>query len=114
MRRPLAASALSTIALCLRRVVGDVSCARGGVAIVARPAPVVVAVGGSFSPQASWCRGGRYEVVPPQWSLGSAADANILAVDRQTGRITGKRVGRATVIATHEGAEGARVSVTVE
>ena len=114
MRRPLAASALSTLALYFRCVVGDVSCASGGVAIVASPSTVVVAVGGSFTPHASWCRGGRYEVVSPQWSLGSAADANIISVDRETGRITGKRVGRATVIATHEGAEGARVSVTVE
>jgi uncharacterized protein YjdB len=50
----------------------------------------------------------------PQWSLGSAADANVIGLDPETGRITGRRAGRATVIATSEGVGGASVSVTVE
>jgi uncharacterized protein YjdB len=50
----------------------------------------------------------------PQWSLGSAADANVIELDPETGRITGRRAGRATVTATSEGVGGASVSVTVE
>jgi len=52
--------------------------------------------------------------VSPQWSLGSAADANVVSLDAATGRITGRRVGTATVIATSQGVGGASVSVTVE
>jgi len=50
----------------------------------------------------------------PEWSLGSAADANDIGLDPTTGRITGRRAGTATVIATSQGVGGASVSVTVE
>ena len=117
MRRSLAASVASVtaaIAFSSGCVIVDPSCSSGGAAIYISPSTVVVAVGASATPRASWCRGGRYDRMSPQWSLGSSADANIIAVDPETGRITGKRVGYATVIATYEGMERSSVSVTVE
>ena len=115
MRRFLAASAaLSAMVLSSCVIVDPDSCVGGGASIFVSPTTVVVAIGQSATPRASWCRGGRYDRVNPHWSLGSAADANIISVDAETGRITGKRVGNASVIATYEGAEGSSVSVTVE
>ena len=78
------------------------------------PSVVVVAVGQTATPRASWCRGGHYDRVSPQWSLGQAAYANVISVDATTGEITGRRAGRASVISTYEGAEGSRVEVTVQ
>jgi hypothetical protein len=49
----------------------------------------------------------------PHWSLASTADADVVSLDASTGRITGRRVGTATVIASSDGVEGASVSVTV-
>jgi hypothetical protein len=49
----------------------------------------------------------------PQWSFGSAADANVIALDAATGRITGKRTGTATVVATYAGVSGSSATVTV-
>jgi uncharacterized protein YjdB len=49
----------------------------------------------------------------PEWSLSSTADAAIVSLDPSTGRITGRRAGTATVIASSDGVEGASVSVTV-
>lgn len=63
--------------------------------------------------KASWCRNGRYDPVTPQWSLASAADANVVSLDPSTGRITGRRAGTATVVATSDGLQGASLSVTV-
>ncbi len=116
MRRSLAASiaGLTAIAFSSGCVIVDPSCSGGGAAIFVSPSTVVVAVGGSATPRASWCRSGRYDRMSPHWSLGSAADANIISVDSETGRITGKRAGNATVVATYEGMEGSRVTVTVE
>ena len=115
MRRFLAASAaLSAIALSSGCVIVDPSCSSGGASIFISPSTVVVAVGATATPRASYCRGGRYDRVSPQWSVASAADANIVSVDAETGRITGRRVGTATVIARHEGVEASSVSVTVE
>lgn len=117
MRRSLAASvasATAAIAFSSGCIIVDPSCSSGGAAIFVSPSTVVVAVGATATPRASWCRGGRYDRLSPQWSLGSAADANIISVDAETGRITGRRVGYATVIATYEGMEGSSVSVTVE
>jgi len=115
MRRFLAAStALSAIALSSGCVIVDPSCSSGGAAIFISPSTVIVAVGASATPRASWCRGGHYDRVSPQWSVGQAADANIISVDAETGRITGKRTGRATVVARYEGVEASSVSVTVE
>jgi hypothetical protein len=112
MRRFLTASAiLLASAGC---VIVDPSCGGGGGAtIVISPSIIVVSVGESTTPHASWCRNGRYDDLSPDWSLGQAADANVIALDRTTGRITGKRAGTATAIATYAGAEGASVQVTV-
>ena len=115
MRRfPSAFLALSAIvasqASC---VIVDPDCAGGGASILITPSVVFVAVGESATPRASWCRSGRWNDMDPNWSLGQAADANIITLDSSTGRITGRRAGTATVIATSSGVEGASVSVTV-
>jgi hypothetical protein len=117
MRRPpLAAVASFAIAAssagCV--IVDPSSCGVGGASILISPTVVFVAVGQSATPKASWCRNGHYDAMSPQWSLGSAADANIISLDPATGRITGRRAGRATVNATSEGVDGASVWVTVE
>ena len=85
----------------------------GGLFILVSPSVVVVSVGETLTPRASWCHDGRYDNVPAQWSLGQAADANIITLDATTGRITGRRTGQARVIATYEGADGAALQVTV-
>ena len=116
MRRFLVASmAYSTAASSFTCVVNGPSCgsSNGGLFILVSPSAVVVSVGESLTPRASWCRDGRYDDVSAQWSLGQAADGNIITLDATTGRITGRRAGEATVIATHEGAEGASLKVTV-
>jgi hypothetical protein len=95
-------------------VIVDPGCGVGGASILVSPTLVVVAVGQSATPSASWCRNGHYDPLSPQWTLGSSADANIISLDAATGRITGRRAGTATVIATSQGVGGASVSVTVE
>ena len=117
MRRSLiAVAALSLSAWVITGcVIVDPSCSGGGGAsIFISPSVVVIAVGQTTRPSASWCRGGRYDRVSPNWSLGQAADANIINVDTITGAITGKRAGKASVVATYEGAQGSRVEVTVQ
>ena len=116
MRRSLCVSLASfTLALSSAGcVLVDPSCSGGGASIFISPSVVVVAVGQTATPRASWCRGGHYDRVSPQWSLGQAADANVISVNATTGEITGRRPGRASVIATYEGAEGSRVEVTVQ
>ncbi len=117
MRRHLSA-AVASIAIAVSSascvIVDPSPCGVGGASILISPTVVFVAVGQSTTPKASWCRNGHYDPMSPQWSLGSAADANVIALDPATGRITGRRAGRATVIATSEGVDGASVSVTVE
>ena len=114
MRRSLVASAALILASTSGCVIVDPSCgSRGGATILVSPSVVYVAVGESRTPRASWCRSGRYDDVPAHWSLASTADANIISLDPASGRITGKRAGTATVIATYDGAEGTRVEVTV-
>jgi hypothetical protein len=116
MRRFLSASAAlcSIVASASGCVIVDPSCnSGGGASILISPSVVFVSVGQSSTPRASWCRSGRYDNVSPEWSLGQAADANIISLDPTTGRITGKRAGQATVIATYAGAQGSSVSVTV-
>src|SRR3954462_7174834 len=117
MHRFLVASmAYSTAASSFTCVVNDpssCSSSGGGLFILVSPSTVVVAVGESLTPRASWCRDGRYDNVPAQWSLGQAADANIITLDATTGRITGRRAGQVKVIATYEGADGAALQVTV-
>jgi hypothetical protein len=115
MRRSFLALAVSftTLGSYFRCVAGDVSCANGGLLIVVSPSVVIVAVGESVTPTASLCHDGRFDVVSPSWSLGSPGDTSVIALDRATGRITGRRPGQASAIATSQGAEGARLSVTV-
>ena len=115
MRRfPSALAALSTIALASAGcVIVDPGCGPGGATILITPSVVYVGVGQSTTPKASWCRDGRYDNMNPQWSLGQAADANVIGLDPATGRITGKRAGSATVVATYAGVSGSSVSVTV-
>ena len=116
MRRALYAiiSSLAIVASSAGCVIVDPGCGVGGASILVSPTIVFVAVGQSATPKASWCRNGHYDPMSPQWSLGSAADANVIELDPETGRITGRRAGRATVTATSDGVDGASVSVTVE
>jgi len=107
-------ASLAIVASSASCVIVDPGCGVGGASILVSPTVVVVAVGQSATPSASWCRNGHYDPVSPQWSLGSSADANVVSLDAATGRITGRRVGTATVIATSQGVGGASVSVTVE
>ena len=93
--------------------IGDPSCASGGASILISPSTVIVAVGGSFTPKASWCQNGRWNNMNPRWSLGQASDATFISLDPTTGQITGRRAGRATVIAMSDGVQGASVTVTV-
>ena len=96
MRRSFLALAVSftTLGSYFRCVAGDLSCSNGGLLVVVSPSVVVVAVGESVTPKASLCHDGRFDVASPKWSLGSSNDSS--------------------VIATSNGAEGARVSVTVK
>ena len=94
-------------------VIVDPGCGAGGASILISPTVVFVAVGQSATPKATWCRNGHYDPMSPQWSLASTADAEFVSLDASTGRITGRRVGTATVIASSDGVEGASVSVTV-
>ena len=117
MRRSFAASVIASataLAFASGCVIVDPSCSSGGAAIFVSPTTVVVAVGASTTPRASWCRDGRYDRMSPHWSLGSTADANIISLDPETGRITGKRPGTATVMARYDGMDGSVVRVTVE
>ena len=115
MRRSLVAPLASCLVLAVSSgcVVVDPSCSGGGASIVITPPIVVVSVGQSQTPKAQWCRGGRYDDLAPNWSLASTADANVVSLDPVTGRITGKRAGTATVIATYAGVSGTSVQVTV-
>jgi len=115
MRRSLVASLASCLLLAASTgcVVVDPSCSGGGASIVITPPVVVVSVGQSHTPKAQWCRGGRYDDLSPNWSLASSADANVVGLDPVSGRITGKRAGTATVIATYTGVSGTSVQVTV-
>ncbi len=115
MRRAFcnAVASLGLVASSASCVIVDPGCGAGGASILVSPTAVFVTVGQSATPRASWCRNGRYDPMSPQWSLGSAADANVIELDAATGSITGRRVGTATVIASSDGVEGASVSVTV-
>ena len=115
MRRSIIALAVSfsTLGAYFRCVVGDVGCGDGGLLVVVNPSVVFVAVGGSVTPTASLCHGGRLDDISPKWSFASTADSSVIGLNAATGRITGRRPGTASVIATSEGAEGARVVVTV-
>lgn len=89
-------------------IVGDPTCSGGGAAVVVTPGVVVVAVGQSFTPNASdqWCDGGHQSYGSPSWSLSHPADSVYVSLDATTGRITGLRSGIATIMARsdHSGA----------
>ena len=116
MRRALyhSIASLGLVASSASCVIVDPGCGAGGASILVSPTVVFVAVGQSATPKASWCRNGRYDPMSPHWSLASTADADVVSLDASTGRITGRRVGTATVIASSDGVEGASVSVTVQ
>jgi hypothetical protein len=113
--RPFLVASVTLLSSTTTCVIVDPSCGGGGGAtILISPSVVVIAVGQSTTPKARWCHGGRYDDVSPRWSLGQTADANVISLDPVTGRITGKRAGQATVIATYAGADGgSSVQVTV-
>lgn len=115
MRRPLVASVTLSLALASATgcVIVDPSCGGGGASILITPSVVVVAVGETQTPRARWCRNGHYDDLSPNWRLADAADGTVISLDPATGRITGKRAGTATVIATYAGAVGTSVQVTV-
>lgn len=85
-------------------IVGDPTCSGSSASVVVAPGVVVVAVGESFTPNGSdrWCDGGHQSYGSPSWSLSQASDADVIALDASTGRITGRRTGTATVIARSE------------
>ena len=100
MQRLLAAALLLfVVSGCV--IVGDPTCSDGGASIVVAPGIVVVSVGESFTPNGrdSWCDGGHQSYGSPNWSLSQASDADVIALDAATGRITGRRSGTATVVA---------------
>lgn len=103
MQRLLAAALLIfTVSGCV--IVGDPTCTGGGASVVVAPGVVVVSVGESFTPNGSdsWCDGGHQSYGSPSWSLSKPGDSNIIALDPSTGRITGRSVGVATVVARSE------------
>src|SRR5690242_2822515 len=103
MQRFLAA-ALLVCAVCGCVIVGDPTCSTGGASVVVAPGVVVVSVGESFTPNGSdrWCDSGRQSYGSPSWSLSTPSDADVIALDLSTGRITGRRSGVATVVARSE------------
>jgi hypothetical protein len=113
MRRWLSASAF-LLALSSGCLIVEPSCSTsGGATIIVSPSVIVVSVGESSRSHASWCSNGRYNDLAPAWSLGQPADADVIDLDRQTGQVTGRRAGTATLVATWSGAEAARVQVQV-
>jgi hypothetical protein len=96
--------------------VGDPTCSGGSASVVVAPGVVVVSVGESFTPNGteSWCDGGHEAHGSPSWSLSQASDGDVIGLDSSTGRITGRRIGAATVVARsqHTGATST-VLVTV-
>lgn len=96
-------------------VVGDPACRGGGASIVVTPGVVVVAVGESVTPNASdsWCDNGREAHGFTTWTLVQPSDSSVVRLDQSTGRITGLRVGEATVMARSTSGATATISVTV-
>ena len=115
MQRVLAAALLlCAVSGCV--IVGDPTCSGGGAAVVVTPGVVIVAVGESFTPSAndSWCDGGHQSHGSPNWSLSQPGDSLFVKLDATTGRITGRRAGVATVVASsgHSSASSS-IAVTV-
>lgn len=111
----LFAAALLVFAVSSCVIVGDPTCS-GSASVVVAPGIVVVSVGESFTPNGteSWCDRGHQSYGSPNWTLSQASDADIVALEPSTGRITGRRAGTATVVArsTHSSATST-VVVTV-
>jgi hypothetical protein len=100
MQRVLAAALLLfAVSGCI--IVGDPTCSGGGAAVVVTPGVIVVAVGESFTPNASdtWCDGGHQSHGSPSWSLAQTGYGSIVSLDATTGRITGLRAGVVRVVA---------------
>ena len=100
MHRVLAAALLSVaVSGCV--IVGDPTCGSGGASVIVTPGVVVVAVGQSFTPNASdrWCDGGHQSSGSPNWSLSNPADSIYVSLDAGTGRVTGLRAGVVTIVA---------------
>ena len=112
----LLAAALLLVAASGCVVIGDPTCSGGGASVVVAPGVVIVAVGESFTPNGSesWCDSGHQAHGSPSWSLSQASDSTVVSLDARTGRITGRRAGTATLIATsaHSGATST-VAITV-
>src|SRR3954463_8392814 len=103
MQRILAAAVLFLgVSGCV--FVGDPTCNGGGASVIVAPGVVVVSVGESFTPNGSesWCDSGHQAYGSPSWSRSKATDADVIALDSSTGRITGRRTGIATVVARSE------------
>ena len=113
MQRLLAA-ALLVFAVSGCVFVGDPTCNGGGASIVVAPGVVVVSVGESFTPNGSdsWCESGHQAHSSPSWSLSQPNDGSVIALDASTGRITGRRTGVATVVAS-SGHSGATSTIVV-
>src|SRR5438045_413171 len=81
MQRVLAAALLLfAVSACI--IVGDPTCGGGGAAVIVTPGVVVVAVGESFTPNAtdSWCDGGHQSPGSPSWRLAPHGDASIVSL----------------------------------
>jgi hypothetical protein len=114
MRRILVATCLLLLTGTASCVIVDPACSGQGATIVVTPAVVLISVGEQFTPSASQgCYGSHREPSSPHWSFANAADSAIVHLDGNTGRVTGRRSGRAVVVAASGDAESASVSVTV-
>ena len=115
MTRTLVVSCFLVLAGTASCVIVDPACSGGqGATIVVTPAVVLISVGEQFTPSASQgCHGSHREPSSPHWSLANAADSAIVHLDASTGRVTGRRSGRAVIVAASGDAESASVSVTV-
>ncbi|HEY2378621.1 MAG TPA: hypothetical protein VGH98_21755 [Gemmatimonadaceae bacterium] len=100
MQRVLAA-ALLLLAVSGCVIVGDPTCSGAGAAVVITPGVVIVAVGESFTPNASdsWCDGGHQSHGSPNWSFSRPGDSLYVSLNQSTGRITGLHTGVVTVLA---------------
>jgi len=114
-RLVLAALLLVAVSGCV--IVGDPTCSGSSASLVVAPGVVVVSVGESFTPNGSesWCDSGHQAHSSPSWSLSQPSDADVIALDASTGRITGLKAGVVTIIAksAHSDATSAIV-VTVK
>jgi hypothetical protein len=117
MRRLFVAAVALLLATTSSCVIVDPSCVQSGASVIVAPGVVIVSVGESVTPSAtqSWCGGRRQEPAHPRWSLAQPSDTAYVFLDAASGRITGRRVGHATVVAiTDQVDQLPAVSVTVK